>query len=351
MTSDPSPAPDTDFRRLPDLANLALGASVVHANDDFFAEAHHLIKPGRPGHDPAAYGPRGKTYDGWETRRRRESGVDFVIVRLGVPGIVRGVVVDTSFFRGNYPPFASVEAATLLGYPSPEEALAAPWRTLVDKTGLDGDTANLIPVSAPDQLATHVKLTIHPDGGVARFRVFGQVVPDPRRLGGRVDLASVLHGGTIEACSNLFFSAPGNVLRPGKGLSMSDGWETARRRDDGNDWLVVRLGLPGVIRHAVVDTAHFLGNSPGAFRLSDAATGTELLGRTRLQPGTEHRFPVRLESPVRRARLDIYPDGGLSRLRLFGEVPAAERPAITERWLGLLPPEVAAGVERREFFE
>jgi allantoicase len=342
---------NTDFRRLPDLANLALGGSVLYANDEFFAEAQHLIKPTKPVHDPAAYGPRGKVYDGWETRRRRESGVDFVIVRLGVPAVVRGVVVDTSFFRGNYPPFASVEATTLLGYPCAEEVFAAPWRTLVDKTGLDGDTANLIPVDAPDQLATHVKLTIHPDGGVARFRVFGEVVPDPRRLGGRVDLASVLHGGTVEACSNLFFSAPGNLLRPGKGLSMSDGWETARRRDDDNDWLVVRLGLPGVIRHAVIDTAHFLGNSPDAFRLSDADNGAELVGRTRLQQSTEHRFPVRTGSTVARARLDIYPDGGLSRLRLFGEVPPEARDTIAQRWLGLLPPEAASGVDRTEFFE
>jgi allantoicase len=343
--------PNTDFRRLPDLANLALGGSVMYANDEFFAEAQHLVKPGKPVHDPAAYGPRGKVYDGWETRRRREGGVDFVIIRLGVPGIVRGVVVDTTYFRGNYPPFASVQATTLLGYPCAEEVLAAPWRTLVDKTELDGDSVNLIPVSAPDQLVTHVRLTIHPDGGVARFRVFGEVVPDPRRLGGRIDLASVLHGGTIEACSNLFFSAPGNVLRPGRGLSMSDGWETARRRDDGNDWLVVRLGLPGVVRHAVIDTAHFMGNSPDAFQLSDAATGAELLGRTRLQPSTEHRFAVRAGSVVDRVRLDIYPDGGLSRLRLFGEVASELREPTAGRWLRLLPPQVAADVDRTEFFE
>ena len=341
----------TDFRRLPDVANLALGGSVVHANDDFFAAAHHLISPTEPVHDPAEFGPRGKTYDGWETRRRREPGVDFVIVRLGVPAVVRGVVVDTSFFKGNYPPFASVQAATVLGYPSAEEMLAARWRTLVDKTGLDGHTANSIAVSAPDQLATHVKLTIHPDGGVARLRVYGEVVPDPRQLGGRIDLASVSHGSVIEDCSNLFYSAPGNVLRPGKGMSMHDGWETARRRDHDNDWLVVRLGVPGIVRHAVLDTAHFLGNSPGAFRLSDADSGAELLGRTRLQPSTEHRFPVRTGAVLTRARCDIYPDGGFSRLRLFGEVPPEAREQVAKHWLGLLPPEVAAGVDQTEFFE
>jgi allantoicase len=341
---------DSDLGGLPDLANLALGGSVMYANDEFFADAHNLIKPTSPTHDPASYGPRGKIYDGWETRRRRDAGVDFAVVRLGVPGIVRRVVIDTGYFRGNYPPYASVEATTLLGYPSVEEVLAAPWHTLVDKTDLDGDAANLAEVSAPDQLVTHVRLTIYPDGGVARFRVLGEVVPDPRLLGGRIDLAAVRHGGLIEACSNGFYSAPTNVLMPAQAQVMSDGWETARRRDDGNDWLTVRLGVPGVVHHAVIDTAYFFGNAPGAARLSDAETGAVLLASTRLLPGTEHRLRVRCESPVRLVRLDIYPDGGISRLRLHGEVPAKLRERVAQRWLNLLPPAAAAGVDYTEFY-
>jgi allantoicase len=342
---------DSDLGGLPDLANLALGARVMYANDEFFADAHNLIKPTSPTHDPASYGPRGKTYDGWETRRRRVAGVDFAIVRLGAPGIVRRVVIDTGYFRGNHPPHASVEATTLLGYPSVEEVLAAPWRTVVDKTDLDGDAANLARVRASDQLVTHVRLTIYPDGGVARFRVFGEVVPDPRLLGGRIDLADVRHGGLIDACSNGFFSAPTNLLLPGRAHAMSDGWETARRRDGGSDWVTVRLGVPGVVHHAVIDTAHFVGNAPGGARLSDAETGAVLLPSTRLLPGTEHRLSVRCKSPVRLVRLDIYPDGGVSRLRLHGEVPPELRERVAQRWLNLLPPALAAGVDHSEFFE
>jgi allantoicase len=261
------------------------------------------------------------------------------------------VVVDTAFFRGNYPPFASVEATTVLGYPSPDELLAAPWRPLVERTGLDGDCANQIPASDPGQLVTHVRLRLHPDGGVARFRVHGEVVPDPRRLGGRVDLAATLNGGSVTACSNTFFSAPGNVLRPGSPVAMHDGWETARRRDDGNDWLVVRLGVPGTPRRVVLDTTYFAGNAPGSAALTDDGTGLELLPRTRLQPDTEHWFPVRSETDVRSVRLDVYPDGGLARLRVLGEVPVAARAEIADRWLGLLPPPVAATVDRSAFFE
>ncbi len=353
-TGDPGSTGAADFRLLPDLASRALGGAVLYANDEFYADAHSLIDPRPPVHDPAAFAARGKVYDGWETRRRREPGEDFVIIRLAAPAIVRGVNIDTSHFRGNYPPFGSVDGATLLGYPTAAEVRAAAWTPLADQAGLGGNQANLVPVTAPDRLVTHVRLTIHPDGGVARLRVFGEVVPDPRRLGGRVDLAATCAGGRVEACSNMFFSSPANALAPGRAQVMSDGWETARRRDDGNDWLVVRLAAPGVLHHAVIDTSRFVGNAPGHARLSDAGTGAELLPRTRLIPDTEHRFRILGDTgtvPTGLVRLDIYPDGGISRLRLAGVVPPDHREQIARRWLGLLPGEVAAAVDQREFFD
>ncbi len=340
-----------DFRLLPDVASRALGGAVLCANDEFFADAHHLIDPRPPVHDPAAFGARGKVYDGWETRRRREPGEDFVIVRLAAPAIVRGVNIDTTHFRGNYPQFGSVNGATLLGYPTAAEVRAAAWTPLAGKTDLGGDRSNLVPVTVPERLVTHVRLTIHPDGGVARLRVFGEVVPDPRWLGGRVDLAATAAGGRVEACSNMFFSSPANALAPGRAQVMSDGWETARRRDDGHDWLVVRLAAPCVPHQAVIDTSRFVGNAPGHARLSDAESGAELLPRTRLIPDTEHRFRIRAgEDPTRMLRLDIYPDGGISRLRLIGEVPPDGREQIASRWLNLLPGNLAASVNRGEFF-
>jgi allantoicase len=361
-----------DFGGLPDVASRALGGAVLYANDEFYADAHSLIDPRPAAHDPAAFGARGKVYDGWETRRRREPGEDFVIIRLAAPAIVRGVNIDTAHFRGNYPPFGWVDGATLLGYPTAAEVRAAAWTPLADKTDLAGNRANLVPVTAPDRLVTHVRLTIHPDGGVARLRVFGDVVPDPRRLGGRVDLAATAAGGRVEACSNMFFSSPANALAPGRAQVMSDGWETARRRDDGHDWLVVRLAAPGVLHHVVIDTSRFVGNAPGHARLSDAETGEELLPRTRLIPDTEHRFRLRASGGVSSGgvssggvsggagggdaatglvRLDIYPDGGISRLRLIGMVPADLREQIARRWLDLLPGDVAAAVDWSEFFD
>jgi len=348
----PVPERQTGSRGLPDVASRALGGSVLFASDEFFADAHNLIDPGPPSHDPAAFGVRGKVYDGWETRRRREPGHDFAIVRLAAPAVVRAVNIDTAYFRGNYPPQGAVDGAALLGYPPLDDVLAADWAPLTGLADLAGDQANVVPVTGPDRLVTHVRLRIQPDGGVARLRVFGEIVPDPRRLGGRVDLAAALHGGVVESCSNMFFAAPANVLGPGRARVMSDGWETARRRDDGNDWLVARLAAPGVLHHAVIDTSRFVGNAPGWARLSDAESAAELLPRTRLLPDTEHRFRLLTAAgrPVRLVRLDIYPDGGVARLRLMGEVPPGGRDPVIRRWLSLLPPALAATVDQAEFF-
>ena len=306
------------FTSLPDLASRALAGSVVHANDELFAERENLIKPG-PAVAREEFGAKGKVYDGWETRRRRESGHDYAIVRLGAPGIVHGVVIDTSWFTGNYPPYASVEATAAEGYPSPDEL--ADWVTLVPRSALEGDTENAFPVGDPQRF-THVRLSIYPDGGVARFRVHGEPLPDPRLLTGTVDLAALEHGAEVVDCSNMFYGSPGNLLLPGLARTMGEGWETARRRDDGNDWVLIRLGLPGAVRLAELDTSHFKGNAPGWAQLTGfAADGTpvSLLKRTRLQPDTRHRFPLTtVDAVLTQVRLDVYPDGGMARLRLRG---------------------------------
>lgn len=339
-----------DPRHLPDIASRALGGTVMTTNDDFFADVHQLIAPGPAGHDPLAFGPRGKIYDGWETRRRREPGADFVVVRLAVPAVVRGVDIDTSHFTGNFAPAASVDATTLLGYPTVDEVLAAPWSPLLNAVDLAGNSANIHPIDVPERIVTHVRLTIHPDGGVARFRVFGEVVPDPRRLGNRVDLAALVHGGSVDSCSNMFYASPAHALAPGRAQVMSDGWETSRRRDDGNDWLAVRLAAPGLLHEVVVDTTRFVGNAPGWAALTDADSGAVLLPRTRLLPDTEHRLRPAAAPPVSRARLDIYPDGGISRLRLNGVVDPAARDGVVRRFTQLLPADQAAVLDPSQFF-
>lgn len=339
-----------EFTLLPDVASRTLGGTIMASNDDFFADVHNLIAPGPARHDIDAFDARGKVYDGWETRRRREAGSDFVIVRLAAPAIIRAVDIDTSHFIGNYPPFAAVEGTTVLGYPTAAELHDAPWFPLTDKVKLVGDTSNVFTVQRSDNLVTHVRLTIYPDGGVARLRVFGEVVPDPRGLGGRVDLASILLGAVVEDCSNMFYSSPANVLAPGRAQVMSDGWETSRRRDDANDWMIVRLAAAGVVHDLTIDTTRFVGNAPGWAAVTDADTGATLLPRTRLLADVEHRFRTLVAPAVRRIRLDIYPDGGISRLRVNAAVPEAWHDDIAATWLGLLPAEQSTLVDPNEFF-
>ncbi len=316
-----------EFTALPDLASRAFGGGIVHANDEFFAAADHLITPAPPVFTPRTFGTRGQVYDGWETRRRREPGHDHVIVRLGAPGVVRGVDIDTAFFTGNYPPHAAVDACAADGYPDAARLAGADWTPLVPRSPLAGDSRHLFTVDSPRRF-THVRLTIFPDGGVARLRVHGEVVPDPALLPEVLDVAAAEHGARVVGCSDMFYGHPHNMLMPGLAASMGDGWETSRRRDDRNDWVVVRLAAPAVLSLADLDTRHFKGNAPGraALRGADERTGDpdepaawfDLLPATPLRPDTPHRFRLGAAPAATHVRLDIFPDGGMARLRLHG---------------------------------
>ena len=327
-----------------DLASRAFGAGVVAVNDEFFAAADHLLSPARPIHSARTFDHRGQVYDGWETRRRRERGNDWVIIRLGAPGVVRGIDIDTSFFTGNFPPYASVDGCSLPGYPDATQLKAATWTPLVSRSALSGDTQNLFTVDNPKRF-THVRLTIYPDGGVARLRVHGDVVPDPDLLPEVFDVAAAEHGGRVTACSNMFYGHPGNMLMPGLAASMGDGWETSRRRDDGNDWVTVQLAAPAVLSLADLDTRHFKGNAPGraSLRGADARSGSvddptewfDLIEPVPLAPDTPHRFQVAAARAVTHVRLDIFPDGGMARLRLLGRPDAAALDAMRERYESL----------------
>src|SRR6185312_7422324 len=210
-----------------DLAGRELADRSGGVSDDLFAPVECLIQPADPIHDPTAFGPHGKIYDGWESRRRRgASGDDWVIVALGVPGVLHEIVVDTAFFRGNYPPEITVQAARLEPADDPR---AADWTVVVPRSAADGNCENRYEVTDPD-IYTHVRLIIHPDGGVARLRVLGTAVPDPRLLGGRIDLAALAHGGDIVECSDRFYSDARNTLLPGGARSTGEGWENKRRR-------------------------------------------------------------------------------------------------------------------------
>jgi allantoicase len=327
-----------DFTDLIDVAAERLGGRVVAANDEFFAPKERLLLPNAAEWREGVYTERGKWMDGWETRRRREPGHDWCIIRLGVPALVRGVVVDTAWFRGNFPESCSLDGTAASG--SDAAALAADgatsWRELLPRQYLAGDTRNLFPVAA-EQHVTHVRLNIFPDGGVARLRVHGIVVPDPRLL--RPDrpcnLAAMELGAFVVACSDMFFGHRQNLILPGRSTHMGDGWETKRRRGPGFDWSIVKLAARGEIEWVEIDTDHYKGNAPARCSVdalddphgpADALTTaawSPLLGSTPLQPDARHRFEVGPPAgPASHVRLSIEPDGGVARLRVYGRAIA-----------------------------
>ncbi len=321
-----------------DLASERLGGKVLYANDDFFAEKENLIKAGRGVFIADKFTERGKWMDGWETRRKRVPGHDFCILKLGVAGQVFGVDIDTNHFLGNNPAYASVEAAEIHSDILLAELIDEnfQWTEILPKVPLKPGSQNIFAVASKERW-THIRLHIYPDGGVARFRVHGEPVPDWSRIGENqeIDLAAVENGGKVICASDMFFGNKDNLIMPGRSENMGDGWETKRRRGPGHDWCIVKLGHAGALKKFEVDTNHFKGNYPDTFWL-EAIHAPEaeitLLNwnqfdwqpvheTTKLQAHHQHYFDVSKDrqGPWTHVRLSIAPDGGVSRLRLFGK--------------------------------
>ena len=345
--------PDAVGPKAIDLASRALGGSVLAASDESFGEKEALLVAGAPQAEPGRYGHKGEIVDGWETRRRRSPGHDWALIRLGAPGVVSAVDVDTTSFTGNFPSHARVEACGVDGYASPEDLADAEWTELVGYVPLGGDRHNVFDVASPLRFS-HVRLSVFPDGGVARLRVYGRVCPDPRRFDGlTLDLAAAEHGGAVERSSDDFYSPASVLTMPGPARHMGDGWETARRRGPGGDWVVLRLAGEGRVRLVEVDTTHYKYNASaecelygwdasadgGGAAIGDGGPegGVVLLRRTRLLPDTRHQFRVVDDAPVTHVRFTVFPDGGLSRLRLLGELSPAGRRRMAVEWYDALP--------------
>lgn len=328
-----------------DLADRSLGAAVVAASDDAFGAKELLLKPGPVAFVPGTFDHKGEVVDGWETRRRRAPGYDWAIVRLGLPGVVTSIDVDTTSFAGNSPSSCRIEACGVEGNPPPEEL--TDWRTIVPRTHLEPDAHNVLTVDDARRW-THLRLCIEPDGGVGRLRVEGTPVPDPRPYEGlSVDLAGLEAGARVVSATDSFYSSPEALLRPDLPRTMGEGWETRRRRDGGHDTVVVKLGAAGVPRLVEIDTTHFVYNASSHVEVwyacqtgdpgEDELAWQPLLARVPLQPDTRHRFRVDAREATH-VRLDAYPDGGLARFRVLGNVTPAGRSCLGLRWFNSLPP-------------
>lgn len=326
------------FTGFVDFCSSAIDGEIVSFSDQYFADAINLLNPETPIRRAGYYVPTGAWFDGWETRRHNQSPTDWVIIKLGVTGVAVGCEVDTAFFNGNEAPAISLDACIVTGDESIEDAA---WEEIVAKTACGPSQRHFFQFPAPvTKLYTHVRLHQHPDGGIARFRLFGTVSPRfPAEKDQLLDLASVKNGAVALVCSDQHFGRKENILLPGRGKDMGDGWETARSRSVGhNDWVVVKLGAPMRPERVVIDTAYFRGNFPqraevyGCHSPSADPTTVETDGKTRwtllagdkMTADSEHVLGVSAEaasqcSPVTHVKLVIYPDGGVKRLRVFGK--------------------------------
>lgn len=315
------------------LAATGLGARVVHASDDFFADRARLLEAAAPVFYPDRFDDHGKWMDGWETRRRRRPGNEFCVLQLGRPGVIRGFNLCTRHFTGNYAPAASIDGCWVDGDPGQD----SDWQPLLRLVELAGDRDNFFPLHS-DRVWSHLRLNIYPDGGIARLRVFGEVHNDWSRCAPDelVDLAALSNGGRAVSCNDAHFGAMENLIAPGEAENMGQGWETRRRREPGYDWVIIALGHPGRISRILVDTKHFKGNYPDQCSLQAAfvpAMGSgsiaaqslywdTLLPKQRLRPDCQHLFEPELNDlgAVSHVRFCIHPDGGVARLRLWGMI-------------------------------
>ncbi len=322
------------FRQWIQLEQPRLGTRVTYATDEFFAAKERLIEAQEPVFIDDKYDDHGKWMDGWESRRKRAPGHDYCVIRLGVPGVVHGVDIDTRFFTGNYPPQASID-----GCVSDDDVPAGDWQEILPATDLQGDAHHYLEIGS-DAIWTHLRLNIYPDGGVARLRIYGEVRPDFSAVAGSIDLLALENGGRAIACSDEHYGSMHNLNVAGRGVNMGDGWETARRRGPGNDWVVLALGHPGRISAVEVDTAHFKGNYPDRVSLEAARFASDadarpdsdrwqpLLPAAKLEMDKQHFFDDELQDAgiASHVRMSIYPDGGVSRLRLHGHIDKGDQP-------------------------
>ena len=316
------------------LAEPRLGSKVIFKTDDFFASASRIINPNPPIFKEGVFDKHGKWMDGWETRRRRRKGFDYLIIKLGKPGKIFNVDIDTAHFSGNQPTHASLQAC----YSNKKKPNnKSRWITILNKKKLDPNKNHNFNIKNKS-IFTHIKLNIYPDGGVARLRIFGEIEMKNVNFGSKmINLCSMLNGASIIGCNNEHFGRAENILAPGKGKNMGDGWETKRSRGKNFDWLIIKFGRPGKINKIEIDTHHFKGNYPDSCSVQAAYISKKisnnsivrksnkwklLLNKAKLNANKKHSFNSKTmqKNKINFIRINIYPDGGISRIRAFGKV-------------------------------
>ena len=316
------------------LADPRIGSKVVFKTDDFFASAKRIINNQTPVFKEGVFDNHGKWMDGWETRRRRTKGFDYLIIKLGKPGKIRSIDIDTAYFSGNQPTQASLEACfSKKNNPNNKSN----WIQILNKKKIGPNKNHNFKIKN-QSIFTHVKLNIYPDGGIARLRIFGEMVLKKYNFKNKIiNLTSMVNGASIVGCNNEHFGKSENILAPGKGKNMGDGWETRRSRGKNHDWLIIKCGCTGSIKKIEIDTHHFKGNYPDSCSIQAAYISKKIsnskivqksqkwnfvLNKTKLKANKKHIFKNNIisKNKINFIKINIFPDGGISRIRTFGNI-------------------------------
>ena len=321
------------FKNTVNLAEPKFGSKIIYKTDQFFGAASRILNSQKPIFKEGIYDHHGKLMDGWETRRKRKVGHDYLIIKLGRPGKIFNVDIDTSFFSGNQPSQASLQAC----YSKNKLSKNTNWKTILNKKKLGPNNNHNFKIKNHSTF-NFIKLNIFPDGGIARLKLNGKVDLEKINLKGKnVNLSLISNGSTIVSCNNEHFGKAENVLSPGVGVNMGDGWETRRSRGKNFDWIIIKFGMPAILNKLEIDTHHFKGNYPETFTVQSALISNKaiskkivknskkwklLLGKNKLKPHKKHSFKSKTfkKNKVNYLKINIFPDGGISRVRAFGQV-------------------------------
>lgn len=322
------------IQQLTNLADDRIGAEIIDCSDDFFAEAKRMLQFNPPVFVEDKFDEHGKWMDGWETRRKRHAGYDWAIIKLAVAGRIKALDIDTTFFTGNYPASAAVEAC----YTPTGNLNNVKWQNILENNVLGPSNHHIFTIEN-EQVFTHIRLNIYPDGGVARFKVYGEVQIQIQHRNESLDLLALENGGRVIAYSDAHFGHPRNLINPGRGMNMGDGWETKRRRAPGFDWCILALGQTGIIQKIDIDTAHFKGNYPAEVSIQaiyiENATDSQLIPQSMFWPFLLEAQPMQMDhihgyvseilkhEKISHIRINMIPDGGISRIRLWGKTAQA----------------------------
>ncbi|MCS5589832.1 MAG: allantoicase [Candidatus Thioglobus sp.] len=328
-----------DYKDQIDIASSDQGSKVIYCSDEFFADSSRMLQANDPVWIEGKYDENGKWMDGWESRRRRDGKNDFCFIRLGSTSIINNFNIDTSHFTGNFAPAISILGCCVPGGTTDDRVVdgsaVSEWFDLLTQENLKSDSHNLFSCKSTQPL-THLKITLYPDGGIARFRAYGNTYSeDTKYQMTGTNVISKESGARAVFANDEHFGCLSNVLEEHDPLSMADGWETRRRRKPGNDWGIIALSSPAKVHEIVIDTSFFKGNFPDTFSISStnmtdtddntliekSNTWDKIIERKKLGMNKIHIFKkedLLHEQEITHVRIDIFPDGGIARLKLIG---------------------------------